>query len=75
MRDFDRIRRNMRLIEEIWRIDPDYRFIQLIEMIKARYSQANNDLGRRQYYYHENEQELPYYITWSNLSKFINIFT
>ncbi|WP_242985479.1 DUF7674 family protein [Vallitalea okinawensis] len=62
MRRIDRIPRIMKLVEEIWMIDPDFRFLQLVEMIKNKYSKSHKDAGRVQYYYRENGHEFPYNI-------------
>lgn len=62
MRELERIHRITKLIEEIWELNPDFRFIQLVEMIKGRYSRDHENAGRVQYYYEENGRMFPYNI-------------
>ena len=46
MRDPERIKELLNLINEIWSKDPDLRFNQLIYNLQWAYSQKNNELGQ-----------------------------
>lgn len=60
MREINRINRILGLVEKIWKIDPDYRFIQLIEMIEGRYSRDHKNEGRFEHYLKEDNRENTY---------------
>ena len=45
MRDPERIERIMELLHEIWQLDKDMRFMQLIYNIQRSYSHRNKDAG------------------------------
>ncbi|WPJ95397.1 hypothetical protein SH580_18415 [Coraliomargarita algicola] len=46
MRQPERIDKLTELIREAWKEDPDMRFLQLIYVLQARFSQANNGRGK-----------------------------
>lgn len=50
MRDPVRIKRILSLIEQIWTIQPDSRFMQLISNISWNYSSDNNDAYKEYHY-------------------------
>lgn len=54
MRDVNRIRRILKLIEEQWMKDPDMRFLQMISSLEGQYSRDNNDAGLIEYEEIEN---------------------
>ncbi|WP_139785690.1 hypothetical protein [Cytobacillus gottheilii] len=47
-RDSERIMRILHLIQEIWGLNPDMRFFQLLVVLKHEYSSENNGFGRRE---------------------------
>lgn len=54
MREFERINRVMKLIEQLWILDPDQRFLQLISNLQSSYSKDNNNKGLIEYEQIEN---------------------
>ncbi len=62
MRNPERIEVICNLMKEVWKKDPDMRFIQLVEAIKSRYSIQNDYEGRRKYYSKDNNVEFEHYI-------------
>lgn len=54
MRNPERIHHILKLIEEIWRLQPDTRFLQLVENLKSTYEQESNG-GIRKTVYEKEE--------------------
>ncbi|WP_230459055.1 hypothetical protein [Terrilactibacillus tamarindi] len=50
MRDPNRIKRILTLLQKIWEHQADVRFNQLISNLQSLYSQENNSFGRREVY-------------------------
>ncbi|MED3550930.1 hypothetical protein [Cytobacillus praedii] len=50
MRDPNRIKRILTLLQQIWEHQSDVRFNQLISNLQSLYSQENNSYGRREVY-------------------------
>lgn len=48
MRDPERIKRILTLLQQIWEHQPDIRFNQLVSNLQSLYSQDNNSYGRRE---------------------------
>lgn len=46
MRDPDRIDRILTLVKELWKIDQDMRFFQLIYNLQGRFSHQNDGVGK-----------------------------
>jgi len=68
MREFERISRVMKLIEQLWSLDPDQRFLQLISNLESSYSKDNNNKGLIEYEKIENGVPWKYrYIDLFNL--------
>ena len=47
-RDPERIMRILHLLQEIWELNPDMRFFQLMDVLKHEYSSENNGFGIRE---------------------------
>lgn len=50
MREIERIERIVELVKEIWLLNPDLRYTQLIHHLQWRYSKQNDDRGRVKLY-------------------------
>jgi hypothetical protein len=50
MRDPNRIKRILTLLQQIWEQQTDVRFNQLLSNLQSLYSQENNSFGRREVY-------------------------
>jgi hypothetical protein len=50
MREPERIERILNLIKQIWELQPDSRFMQMISNISWNYSAANNDVYKEYTY-------------------------
>jgi hypothetical protein len=50
MREPERIERILELINQIWKLQPDSRFMQMISNISWNYSADNNDAGKEYSY-------------------------
>lgn len=46
-RDPERIKRIVKLLEEVWKSNPDMRFFQLLDSIQHGYSSRNKRFGKR----------------------------
>lgn len=47
-RDSERIGKILNLFQEIWELNPDMRFYQLIDLLQHEYSSKNNEFGKRE---------------------------
>ncbi|MED3562318.1 hypothetical protein [Bacillus xiapuensis] len=50
MREPERIKRVLNLLQQIWELQPDSRFMQMISNIQWNYSADNNDAGKEYSY-------------------------
>ncbi|WP_017187344.1 hypothetical protein [Alkalibacillus haloalkaliphilus] len=57
MRDVQRIRRIMQLLEDIWRHFPDWRFNQLVSNLQHMYSKKHNNFGKRKVFEKDGESD------------------
>lgn len=48
MRDPNRIKEMLNVIERIWSVEPDIRFNQLLYILQSEYSSKNDDVGKVQ---------------------------
>jgi len=65
MREIERIDRILDLIKELWMLDPDLRFLQMMWNLQAGYSRDNNGEGLIEYEVLENG--VPYKYQYSDL--------
>lgn len=70
MRNPERIPRVLKLIEEIWKLQPDARFLQMIHNLTVIYSEQNNNVLNKTVY----EKEESTYITSYRLDETVDGF-
>ncbi|WP_459195766.1 hypothetical protein [Wukongibacter baidiensis] len=60
MRNPERIDSILELVKQIWKREPDTRFLQLISNLEVKYSRENNNYGKKELYFKENGHEFEY---------------
>lgn len=71
MREIERIERVLGSIKEIWSKNPDMRYMQLLDHLIYRYSECNNDAGKRYFYdKHETDKGVQFTKTMTGVDLF-----